>query len=145
MVNNAATQYSGLHFTDLAVINGEIIGSSTSGMFKLSGDTDAGKDISADFKLFSTNLGIPNEKRIRNFTIYGQTAGNLIIYPVADDDEGEVHEIEALPSNFSRKHVVFVNRDNQGAALSIRICNKNSAYFLIDSIDILPVILGTRI
>jgi len=143
-VNASVSQYIGLDFVSLAVFNDTLIGGGTSGIFTFSGDTDNGTDISSDFKTFSTDLGVPNEKRMRRLIIFGQMEGDLEVYPVVEDDEGEVHTIDAEESMFQRKYVVPVNRDNQGMSVGVRIANKNSSYFLIDSIDVLPVILGTR-
>jgi predicted RNA-binding protein with TRAM domain len=143
-INTATTQYLGIDFVSLAVFGDIVIGGGTSGIFKFEGETDNGTDISAEFKTFSTDLGLPNEKRMRNLTLFGQMEGDLEVYPVVEDDEGELHTIAVEESMFQRKYVVFVNRDNQGMSVGVRVKNVNSSYFLIDSIDVLPVVLGIR-
>ncbi len=142
--NAAASQYIGMDFDSLVVFNGVVIGAGSSGIFKLEGESDNGVNIEADFKTFSTDLGVANKKRMRNIVLSGEFEGSLEVLPVVDNDEGEVHSVPAEASRFHREYTVPVNRDNQGAAVGVRVKNTNGSYFCVESIDVLPVILGVR-
>lgn len=142
--NMAVSQYSGLSFDSLIVFNGVLIGGGTSGIFKFEGNTDNGTDIDATLKSCSTDLGISNTKRMRSFLLMGEFEGDLEVYPVVNDDEGEIHTVVAEESFFYRSYKIPVNRDNQGKTIGVVVKNKNSSRFTLDSIDVLPVVLNTR-
>jgi hypothetical protein len=144
VANTAVSQYTGLSFDSLSVFNGVLIGGGTSGIFKLEGNTDAGTDIAATFKSCSSDLGISNTKRMRSLLLMGEFEGDLEVYPVVNDDEGEVHTVVAEESFFYRSYKIPVNRDNQGKTIGVVVKNKNSSRFILDSIDVLPVIINTR-
>jgi len=143
-VKGSISQYSGLNFNSLCFHNGKLIGASSNGIFILEGDSDNGTDIEAIVKTLSTDLESSNQKRLRSIAVSGDLKGDLKVFPVFDDDEAEEHTIDPVDPVYQRTYKVPVNRDNKGVCLGVRIENVNGAYFEIETIDILPIILNTR-
>lgn len=144
--NGRISQYAGLQFNSLAVMNGKLVGANSSGLFEFSStnNSDNGTDIDAIVKTVSTDMGVNNQKKLRSIVLSGEFEGNLVVYPVFDDDDAEEHIIAEQNSYYQKTIKISTNADHRGTYLGVKIKNTDSSRFSIETIDILPSLLVMR-
>jgi len=142
--NTAVTQYCDYNFNSFCEIAGKYYGSNESGIFELTGDDDAGTNIDAFFDLILSDFGISNMKRIRSIYVGGEANGGLTLTIKDDEDNSRLYTLNLTSGNKQSSGKVAVGRDGIGRYYQIRIDNIGGAYFAIDSIEVLAIILGRK-
>ena len=142
----APSQYANYNFNSMCKFGDDYIGANEGGIFTLdSGSTDAGTNIDAAFELFTTDFGIPSQKRIRSYYIGYETDGRLIL-KIKDDDNNE--RPFTLPAEVGGNKQVSAKinpgRDGKGRYWMTRIENVEGSDFSIDTIIATLIVLPKK-
>ena len=142
--NLAVTQFCNYNFNSFCKIGSKYFGASDSGIFELTGKDDNGTAIDAFFELLVSDFGIENVKRIRKIYIGYEAKEDLTVTVKDNEDNARSYTLSYLDYDRQNGGQVKVGRDGLGRYWQIRIDNVNGCYFAVDSIDILPVVLGRK-
>lgn len=142
--NMAVTQFCEYNYNSFCEIAGKHFGASEDGIFELTGNDDAGVGIDAFFELAISDFGISNMKRIRSAYVGGQADGSLLFTVKDDESSPRPYPLNLTSGNVQSNGEVPVGRDGLGRYWQVRIDNQNGAYFAIDSIELLLMILGRK-
>lgn len=142
--NLATTQYCYYDFNSFCKIGEKYYGASDSGIFELTGEDDAGTNIDAFFELIVSDFGVSNMKRIRTVYIGGESDGALKLTLKDDESNSREYTVNLTSGSKQSSAKVPISRDGTGRYWQIRIDNKNGAYFAIDFIELLAIILGRK-
>jgi hypothetical protein len=138
--NRATTQYQNFCFTSMVRFGERFLGASDDGLFELAGSDDNSVEISAGFKLPTSDFGIENLKRLR-FMYFGlEATGDLEIEIVADEGTTRTYDIALKRSGRQQRVRIPIGRDINGRYFSFEIRNKSGCDFSLDSIKLLPVV-----
>ena len=142
----APTQYIGYDFDSMVLAGNKPIAIDENGVYEvLTGDTDNGVNIDAHLDLPETNLKTSYNKRLRSLFLGCRADGDLFI-SISDDEENE-KTYQVSPTKVGKQHTSKVNcgrKWHKGCYYSIRIGNIGGAYFDIDYMQILPIMLPRR-
>lgn len=142
--NLAVSQYCNYDFNSFCKIGDKYYGASDSGIFELTGDDDAGTNIDAFFELLVSDFGISNMKRIRTAYIGGEADGALKLTLKDNEDNSREYTVNLISGSKQSSAKVPVGRDGIGRYWQVKIDNKTGAYFAVDSIELLMIILGRK-
>ena len=122
--------YSGFNFNSFAVQEGTLFAANDTGIYKLTGTTDAGEEFHSGLVLSETDFGVPNKKRLR-VVWFGMSGKTAVLRTTAD--------------GISRTYAVtgakaYCNRDVHGTKWTLTL----EDFETLNSIDLLPVILYKR-
>ena len=140
----AITQYCDYNFNSFCKIGDKHYGATDDGIFELVGDTDNGEDIDAWFELPMSDFGISNVKRLRRIYIGYEATGDLIIKVKDNEDNERSYPLDNIALDKQIGGEVTIERDQLGRYWGLRIDNVRGAYFAVDSIEVVPVILGRK-
>ena len=144
LANMAVTQYCDYNFNSFCEIDGKYYGATDDGIFELAGDTDAGEDIDAWFELPMSDFGINNVKRLRRIYLGYEATGDLTIKVKDNEDNERLYPLGNIALDKQVGGEVTIERDQLGRYWGLRIDNVRGAYFAVDSIEVVPVILGRK-
>ncbi len=141
----APTQYANYNFDGMCKFGDSYLGCNELGIFTLDGDTDDNIHIAAFFELLLTDLGIPNQKRIRKAYLGYEASGSLVL-EVKDDDNNVRRFTVFAALDDQRQHGVRVpiGRDGKGRYWSFRVENVGGCDFSVDSMDVLVTVLAKK-
>ena len=142
--NLSITQWCDYDFNSFCKIGDSYFGASESGIFELTGDDDNGTDIDAFFELILSDFGISNMKRIRSIYVGGEANGGLTLTLKDDENNSRTYILNLTSGNKQSGAKVNVGRDGLGRYWQTRIDNIGGAYFAIDAIEVLAIILGRK-
>lgn len=142
--NFSVTQYCGFDFNSFCRIGDSYFGASDTGIYELIGDNDAGISIDAFFELIVSDWGLPAMKRIRTVYIGGESDGALKLTLKDDEDNSREYTVNLISGSKQSSAKIPVGRDGIGRYWQVRIDNKTGAYFAIDSIELLMIVLGRK-
>jgi hypothetical protein len=140
----AVTQYCNYNFNSFCKIGDKHYGATDDGIFELVGDTDAGEDIDAWFELPISDFGISNVKRLRRIYLGYEATGDLTIKVKDNEDNERPYPLDNIASDKQVGGEVTIERDQLGRYWGLRVDNVRGAYFAVDSIEVVPVILGRK-
>ena len=114
------------------------------GIFVLdNSETDNGVTIDSLIELPLTDFGTSYQKRLRSVYIGGEAQGNLKL--IVSEDEGDEREYSLEPLDGKQQGgKVSINRDRKGRYWQLKIKNVEGCDFSLDSIEIIPVVLGRK-
>jgi hypothetical protein len=140
----ALTEYSNYPFNSICQFNGRYLGASSSGLFKLTGDTDNGTEIPAHIKTGKLDFGTSQLKRIKDVYVALQTLGDWQVAIVTDEN---IKRTYATVDGEIVPHTGRVNcaKGSKGRYHSIGVANVAGADFEIDNIEINADVLSRRI
>lgn len=142
----APSQYANYNFNSMCNFGGASLGANEDGIFVLdNGDKDITTDILAFFRLATTDWGTDNLKKIRKLYLGYECDGAVEVNIAADESEDLSTEVRPRHKDL-REHSqkVSIGRDLKGRFWELEIRNINGADFSIDSISVVPIILGTK-
>ena len=134
---DAPSQYMGVDLNSLTVFGDKIIGAGETGVMELSGDTDNGTEITAFFQVPSTDLGIPQQKKVRPVILSGYQHGNLDVTIICDNDEKTEYRINLTGPLDQSTIKVDLNSDDIGRFIGLLVENVEGSDFSIDVMDLL--------
>ena len=142
--NLGVTQYCQFNFNSFCKIGDKYFGACDTGIFELTGDDDNGANIDAFFELINSDFGIANMKRIRSMYVGGESNGSLTLTLKNDENNSRTYSLNLTSGNKQSSAKVPTGRDGVGGYWQVRIDNVSGAYFAINSIKALLVILGRK-
>lgn len=140
-------QQQGLDFNSLCKLNdGTVLGSNSAGTFILdSGDDDNGIVITSFVEFATTDLGLANQKRIREAIVSMETSGTLQLDITADENSSITRYINAdIDSQKQEGVVASVGRELKGRFFKVKISNTLGCDFSLDSIDLMIMLLTRK-
>lgn len=140
--NIAVTQFCNYNFNSFCKIGDKHYGANDSGVFELDGTDDNGTDIDAFFELILSDFGISNIKKIRSVFVGGEADGKLTLTLKDDEDNSRTYDLRLTSGSKQSSGKVDVGRDGLGRYWQVRIDNTSGAYFAIDHIELLTIIMG---
>lgn len=144
LANMAITQYCDYNFNSFCKIGDKHYGATDDGIFELVGDDDAGEDIDAWFELPISDFGISNVKRLRRIYVGYEATGDLTVKVKDNEDNERSYPLDNIALDKQIGGEVTIERDQLGRYWGLRIDNVRGAYFAVDSIEVVPVILGRK-
>lgn len=142
--NMGISQYCNFDFNSFCRIGENYYGASEDGIFSLDGDTDNGENITAFAELPLSDFGISNMKRLRTVYVGGEANGELTLTVKDDENNSRSYALNLTSGNKQSGAKINIGRDGIGKYWSLRIDNTGGAYFAIDFIEVLAVILGRK-
>ena len=142
--NMSVTQYCNYNFNSFCKIGDKHYGATDDGIFELVGDTDANEDIDAWLELPMSDFGISNVKRLRRIYLGYEATGDLTIKVKDNEDNERQYPLDNIALDKQVGGEVTIERDQIGRYWGLRIDNVRGAYFAIDSIEVVPVVLGRK-
>ena len=139
--NFPVTQFTEFDYLGLTSFNGQLVMCDASGIYTHSGSDDNGVDIDAWFEIATTDFDILNQKRIRAVLGSGLFSGDIILSVAFDDgsfDDYAVSESQQLNQSVWKR---FINREQVGAHVKIKISNVDGADFSIDTLTAVIILL----
>lgn len=133
-INFAASRYSNFRFNSMCSFMGEILGASSNGIVRHTGDSDNGVDIDAYFQLPSADFSTHKAKSYRKVYLEGYLEGELTVTTVVDDVYGSQLNIASLGTESEVQHVFERQKDDRGNLIGLRVANNDGKDFTINSI-----------
>lgn len=124
--------YSGFNFNSYCVFDGRAFGANATGIFELTGDTDAGAEIHTGIMTHSTDFGTRNGKRFRK--AYVGVSGDAPVM-VMETETGE-----RCAYSISSAGKVDATSSLSGKEWSLSVVDFES----VDAIELVPVVLARR-
>ena len=144
MDSAASTQYENYGFNSFFVRNGESYGVADDGVYRLSGDTDLLKPITAQINLGSNRLGSPKDKRLPAVYVNAASDGKLILK--VEVDGGTAYYYEARSSSETLdNHRVDTGRGLIGNNWTFTLMNQDGDDFELANLEFVPMQGGRRI
>ena len=144
---NAPYQWTNFNFNSMVMFNGIPIAANEDGIYSLfDADDDNDTNIDAFFEQPTTDLGMPETKKVRFTYVSGETSGNLKLKYQVDDDLEMTFLIPAKKTGQlqHRYHRVSGRNDLRGVYWRMRIENTKGCDFSVDAMDALMMFLGNR-
>jgi hypothetical protein len=140
-------QYQGFNFNSMVRFGNRFLSANSTGIFTIGGNTDNGAPIQSEMELPAHDLGTQNKKRIRFLYLGYETSGTLSVKATFDQKKASsaTKPIANLEKDVQQRNRVSFPRNVQGRYITINVKNVNGAFFGINSIEILPVILSSGI
>lgn len=124
------SMYSGFDFNSFAVYQGRAFGANDTGIFELTGATDAGATIRTGVVLHETDFDSPNQKRFRRaYLDISGTAPKMIVE--TEDGKRRVYDIDT-------KGKTVISHEMKGKYWTLSI----SDFQEIESVKLIPVVLS---
>ena len=124
------SMYSGFDFNSYCVYQGRAFGANATGIFELTGDTDAGATIRTGVVLHETDFDSPNQKRFRRaYLDISGTAPKMIVE--TEDGKRRVYDIDT-------KGKTVISHEMKGKYWTLSI----SDFQEIESVRLIPVVLS---
>lgn len=134
------SKFTNFNFNSYAVINGRDIAGSSSGLYSLSGDTDAGSIIqsyiSTPALMFVTYL----PKKVRGFRIGGRLNGNVTL-SVTDGTTTWSDTVDFGDSLLTQIKKGYFQHATRGEYLTFTFTNTEGESFILNNIDIYAQVL----
>lgn len=121
--------YSGYDFNSYCVFNNRAFGANDTGIFELTGDTDAGADIHTGVILSATDFNSPNQKRFRRGYL-GISGTTPLLVCETEDGVQEAYSIDSQGKT-------VISSDLKSKKWKISVADFDS----LDHIKLIPVIL----
>jgi hypothetical protein len=123
------SMYSGFDFNSYAVFENRAFGANATGIYELTGTTDAGANISTGVIMSQTDFGSPNQKRFRRGYV-GISGTNPVMVLETEDGSREAYAIDTN-GKFVASH------DLKGKKWKLSVADFDE----LDCIKLIPVIL----
>lgn len=144
--NLAFTQYQDFNFNSFASLENCVLGANENGLYEIgSADNDDETAIDAFAEFAISDFGVPNKKRLRKIYVGYEASGSVKV--ILTPDEGAAITYILSPILASQKQGssrLEGQRSGKGRYWKIRVENVTGCDFALDSIDIIPVILGSK-
>ena len=147
--NIAVTQYTNYNFNSYASYDSRYFGASESGIYRLSGDDDAGEAIQAYFRAPLTDFGFASLKRAPEFAIGYTSTGDLLLKAVVVSPNGIKEEhwyrLEPRPALGTRETRKQTGKGLKSVYWQYEIHNINGADFQINTVRMWPMGLTRKV
>lgn len=125
----APSIYSNFDFNSYASFDGKAFGANATGIYELTGETDAGREIDAGVSFSKTTFGVPTSKRMLKAYI-GYTGGSPVMVVEVENGTRKTYTI-------SQYNSVVGSRDVKGRQWKLSIAGFDS----LDTVKLVPIVL----
>jgi len=141
MANRAAAQNT-LPFNSMCRFGDAHLGATANGLYSLGGYTDHGAAIPALIKSGAFDLGTPRFKGFRYFYFGIDATGDLELSIFCDGELVASYSVDGGTRGY-REVRVPIGRGARGRYWQWQVKNKSGAFFVLYSVQALPVLLRT--
>ena len=135
---DASVQYDGYGFGSFFERDGEYFGVAEDGIYKLTGDTDAGLPIDALIDTGESNYGTFDIKRLRAVYVGATSSGGLVLKLETDGAE-RTYYAESRHVSDMKNHRFNIGRSQVGEFLRFKVANTSGCDFDLDYISFEPI------
>jgi len=141
----ACSQYLNYSFGSMVKFGNKCYGGNEDGLFQIeTGSDDVTASIDAYFKLYTTDFGLRNLKRMRSLFVRHEADGDLKFTVYNSEENAREYVLEkTYNGQLEKGSKVPVGRDGKGVHWSVRVDNIDGCDFSIDSMEALMLILKT--
>lgn len=139
---NASVQYERYGFNSFFHRGSEYYGVANDGIYKLSGDTDAGDPIDALVEFARTNLGKTQAKRLS--AVYLAASGNTLVLKVVTPGRTNLYTARWGGADM-RNQRVAPGKGLQSAYWQFSVLNQNGEDFDLGGLEFLPIVTQRRV
>jgi len=140
---SASVRYEQYGFNSFFQRGNDYYGVANDGIYKLSGDTDAGSPISALVEFAKSNFGVAQDKTMPNVYLSASSDGALVLKVVTGKQT--LFYTARSSSEELDKHRVDLGRGLQGMYWQFGVMNQNGDDFNVAGMEFLPVASKRRI
>lgn len=140
----AVSEYQNYNFNSTAIYQGAYLGLSKTGLYRLTGGTDAGAHVLARARTATMDFGSGLRKRMKAAYVGITATDALVLKTVTDDDAERWYTLSPYPSGIHTERVLLA-RGVQSRYWAFELANNNGADFRLDNLELLPVLLERRI
>ena len=147
IVNRAVSEYDQFPFNSFTKFKNEYLGATSDGIYRMSGDDDAGETVTAKIRTGLLQLGSIQKKVVPECYI-GYTSTGSLVMKIAAVEQGSKNEhwFELDRTKDSTDTDNFtLPRGLKGRYFQFELIDMDGADFELDSIDLYPVVLSRRI
>ncbi len=142
--SKATTQRKNFPFTSFAKVGESVYAVSPEGLYKLGGDTDAGEEIGCLVRTPTSYIGSFSDKRLRYMYLGVETTGEILV-TVENSNSSREYTFNATLGTGMQILNRAMDRDERGTWFNVTVENTNGAKFRLSHIEVLPILLATRI
>lgn len=139
--NRAAAQTT-LAYNSACMFDGVPLGATSAGLYRVGGYTDHGTAIPALVKSGAFDLGTPRFKGFRYFYFGIDATGDLELSIFCDGELVASYSVDGGTSGY-REVRVPIGRGARGRYWQWQVKNKSGAFFVLYSVQAMPVFLRT--
>jgi hypothetical protein len=133
--DKATTQRTNYPFNSFCEFDGVYIAASSTGLFRLGGETDNGTPIDAYFAIIQTNFGSSSSKRMQAVNLSYTSPGSLYAELTPDEGTAIQYTITGAFSGVQRRKTKVAEKP-KGVFWKYKFGNVVGAYFMINRIDV---------
>ena len=134
----ASVQYDDYGFGSFFERDGEYFGVAEDGIYKLTGDTDAGLPIDALIDTGESNHGTFDIKRLRAVYV-GATSSGALVLKLDTDGVERTYYAESRHASDMKNHRFNIGRSQVGEFLRFKVANTSGCDFDLDYISFEPI------
>ena len=134
----ASVQYDDYGFNSFFERDGEYYGVAEDGIYKLTGDTDAGLPIAALIDTGESNQGTFDIKRLRAVYV-GATSSGALVLKLDTDGVERTYYAESRHASDMKNHRFNIGRSQVGEFLRFKVANTSGCDFDLDYISFEPI------
>lgn len=143
----AATTYNNFTFNSFATIGSRVFAANASGLYELTGDTDAGANIEAAVRTGLMELGATLLKQVTRAYLGYTSDGRLVLKTITTDGGEKTerwYELEETAGAPREARVKF-GKGVKARYWQFEVRNADGANFHIDQLQLLPLALSRRV
>ena len=138
------TQYTNYNFNSFARIGRNSYGASSTGIYLLGGEDDAGSEIATKIKLGAFDFGNGYRSRVEHAYIGVRTDGKLILKTFTDDGKERWYETQAVHTDLNTQRGKL-GRGVNSRYWQFELVNRDGEPLEVEQIEFLPVTLTRRV
>lgn len=141
--NFGVTEYQNYPFNSFVKIGPLYLGANSQGLYRLTGDTDAGAAIEAAVTLGITDLASDKLKRLDSIYLGFRANGNIVLKVLTESNAEYWYEAQVSTEKF-HQHRIKQSRAVEAVTWQLSLVNVAGADFELRTIEFVPVILSRR-
>lgn len=143
------SEYDNYVFNSLAYSPEYMIGTNDTGVYELTGDTDAGENITAELTSMMLDFATSRQKRVRSAYL-GYTSSGELVLKVKAVEAGELVEHwykgrKTTAQTPPGENLLHIGQGLKSRYWQFELTNIDGADFEIDQLELYPIILGRRV
>jgi hypothetical protein len=143
--SQALSTYANYSFNSMTKFNGVYLGASSTGIFALTGATDAGTAIDAVARVGISDYGTAKLKRIDRAYLGYRADGDMVLSVITDDQQRRDYAVHTLNLPGIHGNHVRIGKGVQARYWQFEISNVNGANFELNCLEVRPSRLGRRV
>jgi hypothetical protein len=133
--NRALTEFSNYNFNSLCSFNGKSFGATSTAIYDLSGDTDAGTLIDWNFRTGYLDLEQKAKKKLRQAWLSYKTDGDLILTVLQPNEESYEYHLEGIDTTETGVRMKF-GKGIRSKYVALDIKNVDGSTIVLDALKL---------